>query len=133
MVMIHAMTMLPATPQRTAEERCAAPTPTMAPVMVCVVETGMPRNVARTTEIAAAGLGRKTAHRLQLGDALAHGLHDAPAAEQGAETDREETAHHHPIGKVVFGGGPTGDQQQPDDAHGLLRVVAPMAQRKGGR
>ena len=49
MVMIHAMTMLPATPQRTAEERCAAPTPTMAPVMVCVVETGMPKQVARPT------------------------------------------------------------------------------------
>ena len=31
-----------ATFQRTAETRRAAPTPTMAPVMVWVVETGMP-------------------------------------------------------------------------------------------
>ncbi len=46
MVTIQAMTMLPASPQRTAETRRAAPTPTMAPVMVCVVETGMPSQVA---------------------------------------------------------------------------------------
>src|SRR5262249_11728909 len=42
MVRIQAMTMLPATPQRTAPGLCTDPTPTMAPVMVCVVETGMP-------------------------------------------------------------------------------------------
>jgi hypothetical protein len=40
-VKIQAQTMLPATPQRTAEAR-TEPTPTMAPVMVCVVDTGMP-------------------------------------------------------------------------------------------
>ena len=34
--------MLLATFQRTAETRRAAPTPTIAPVMVWVVETGMP-------------------------------------------------------------------------------------------
>ena len=42
MVMIHAQTMRPATPHRTARLPRVAPTPTMAPVMVCVVETGMP-------------------------------------------------------------------------------------------
>src|SRR5437763_5195266 len=42
MVRIHAQTTRLATPQRTAERRRAAPTPTMAPVMVCVVDTGMP-------------------------------------------------------------------------------------------
>ena len=41
-VKIHAHTILPATPQRTAEVLRAAPTPTMAPVIVCVVDTGMP-------------------------------------------------------------------------------------------
>src|SRR6201999_2391749 len=35
-----------ATFQRTAETRRAAPTPTMAPVMVCVVDTGTPSQVA---------------------------------------------------------------------------------------
>lgn len=47
MVRIHAQMMLPATPQRTALARCVEPTPTMAPVMVCVVDTGMPSVVAR--------------------------------------------------------------------------------------
>lgn len=31
-----------ATPHRTAERRCVAPTQEMAPVIVCVVLTGMP-------------------------------------------------------------------------------------------
>ncbi|MCY1212276.1 hypothetical protein D3C87_801290 [compost metagenome] len=47
MVRTQAQTMFPATPQRTALARCVAPTPTMAPVMVCVVDTGMPSAVAR--------------------------------------------------------------------------------------
>ena len=42
MVRTQAQMMRRATPQRTAESRCTAPTPTMAPVMVCVVETGIP-------------------------------------------------------------------------------------------
>jgi hypothetical protein len=54
MVRTQAHTMRPATPQRTADRRRVAPTPTMAPVMVWVVETGMPRYVARYREMAAA-------------------------------------------------------------------------------
>src|SRR2546427_2645259 len=42
MVRIHAHTIRRATPQRTAESRWTAPTPTIAPVMVCVVLTGIP-------------------------------------------------------------------------------------------
>ncbi len=38
--------------QRTALARCVAPTPTMAPVMVCVVDTGMPSMVAVKSLIA---------------------------------------------------------------------------------
>jgi hypothetical protein len=45
MVKIQAQTMLPATPQRTADIFCAEPTPTMAPVMVWVVDTGTPSAV----------------------------------------------------------------------------------------
>src|SRR6478672_3787034 len=41
-VKIQAQTMLPATPQRTADARRVDPTPTMAPVIVCVVDTGTP-------------------------------------------------------------------------------------------
>ena len=52
MVRIQATTMLPATPQRTAEVRRAAPTPMIAPVMVWVVETGMPSCAAVTRMVA---------------------------------------------------------------------------------
>ena len=52
-VRIQAQTILPATPQRTAERRCIDPTPTMAPVMVCVVLTGIP-SLAVKNNIAAA-------------------------------------------------------------------------------
>ena len=41
MVTIQAMTMFPATPQRTADVPRVVPTPMMAPVMVWVVDTGM--------------------------------------------------------------------------------------------
>src|SRR3954454_14931629 len=51
-VITQATTMLLATPQRTAETRRAAPTPTMAPVIVCVVDTGTPSQVARNNVIA---------------------------------------------------------------------------------
>src|ERR671914_198 len=41
-VRIHAATMLPATPHRTAESRLAAPEPITAPEIVCVVDSGKP-------------------------------------------------------------------------------------------
>src|SRR5688500_20319155 len=52
MVSTHAHTTRPATPQRTADRRWVEPTPTMAPVMVWVVDTGMPSPVARNSVIA---------------------------------------------------------------------------------
>src|ERR1044071_686699 len=42
MVRIQAQTTRPATPHRTAESRWIEPTPTIAPVMVWVVDTGIP-------------------------------------------------------------------------------------------
>src|SRR5512132_648612 len=54
MVRTQAQTIRPATPQRTADSRRVEPTPTIAPVMVWVVETGTPRKVARYNEQAAA-------------------------------------------------------------------------------
>ena len=51
MVRIHAQTILPAIPQRTADTACVAPTPTIEPAIVCVVETGTPRLVAMKREI----------------------------------------------------------------------------------
>ena len=54
MVRIHAHTMRPATPQRTDENRSVAPTPLIAPAIVCVVETGMPKWDAMKREVAPA-------------------------------------------------------------------------------
>ena len=96
MVSTQAQTMRPATPQRTAEVLVTEPTPTIAPVMVCVVETGMPRPVASEQRDGAAGLGAEAADRLQLGDAHAHRLHDAPAARQRAEAHRGVARQHDP-------------------------------------
>jgi hypothetical protein len=42
-VIIQAQTRLMVTPHRTAERRFSIPTPIMDPVMVCVVDTGIPR------------------------------------------------------------------------------------------
>ena len=67
---------------------------------------------------------------LQLGDLLAHGLDDAPAAEHRAQADRDVAAPDHPgrRQRVAGAGVAGGDQQHPDDADGLLRVVAAVAQ-----
>ena len=54
MVRTQAQTMRPAMPQRTADSRRIDPTPMIAPVMVWVVLTGMPRCVAVNSEIAPA-------------------------------------------------------------------------------
>jgi len=48
MVRIQAQTMRPATPHFTALSRRVAPTPMIAPVIVWVVDTGMPPSVAPT-------------------------------------------------------------------------------------
>ena len=51
--------MRPATPHFTAESRFVAPTPMMAPVIVWVVETGMPPRVAPTSVSAPAVSAQK--------------------------------------------------------------------------
>lgn len=48
----HAHTMRLATPQRTHDRRRREPTPTIAPVIVCVVLTGTPNNEAINSEMA---------------------------------------------------------------------------------
>src|SRR5438876_10743431 len=59
MVRIQAHTIRPATPHRTADSRCAAPTPEIAPVIVCVVLTGMPKYEASEMVNAAPGSAQK--------------------------------------------------------------------------
>ena len=55
----HAHTILLARPQRTAERRFVAPTPTIAPVIVCVVLTGMPKRDAESMTSAPAVSAQK--------------------------------------------------------------------------
>src|SRR5687767_13014450 len=52
--MTQAITILLATFQRTADSLRAAPTPMIDPVIVCVVDTGMPSQVAPKSVIAPA-------------------------------------------------------------------------------
>jgi hypothetical protein len=52
-VNIHAQMIRPATPHLTALMRLSDPTPIMAPVMVCVVLTGMP-NAEEANKVTAA-------------------------------------------------------------------------------
>src|SRR5919109_5316775 len=52
MVTIHAQRIRPATPQRTADSRCSAPTPMIEPLIVCVVLTGMPATAVPMSVIA---------------------------------------------------------------------------------
>ena len=58
-VKIHAQIIFPATPQRTAESLLVEPTPTIAPVIVWVVLTGIPATVAPMIEHAAAASALK--------------------------------------------------------------------------
>ena len=87
-VSTQAQTIWPATPHRTADQRRVAPTPTIAPVMVWVVVTGMPKWVAKPISDGRARLGAEAADRLQLGDPRAHRLDDPPAAGERAQGDR---------------------------------------------
>src|SRR5205823_4059297 len=53
-VRIQAHTTRPATPHRTADRRWVEPTPTIAPVIVWVVETGIPLAAVKNSVAAAA-------------------------------------------------------------------------------
>src|ERR1700759_1613292 len=54
MVMIQAQTRLMVTPQRTADKRLVNPTPMIEPVMVCVVDTGIPKYCVKNKVMAPA-------------------------------------------------------------------------------
>ena len=59
MVRIHAQTIRRAMPQRTAERRLVVPTPIIAPVIVCVVLTGIPARAVPNRVIAPAASAQK--------------------------------------------------------------------------
>ena len=129
-VSTHAQTMRPATPHLTAEKRFAEPTPTIEPVIVCVVETGNAESGRTEERDRAGGLGAKALHGLELDDLGAHRLDDPPAAGQRSKCDRCAAASSTQRG--ISGNLPSGvmlqkppdDQHDGDYAHRLLSVVA---------
>ncbi len=80
--MIHAHTMRPAIPHRTALIRLVALTPMIAPVIVCVVLTGIPLNVARVIVSAPAVSAALPPTGRSLVMRLHHRVHDAPPAKE---------------------------------------------------
>ena len=125
MVRIQAQTIRRVTPQRTAERRRVAPTPTIAPVMVCVVLTWNSENGVANDGDPAGCLGREAAKGRKFGDALAHGFDDAPAARHGSATHRQVTADDDPErdGKFPADSGVKNaarDKRGGDDAHAFL-------------
>ncbi len=85
MVTIHAKTMRMAMPHLMPDSLRVAPTPMMAPVMVWVVETGMPE-VGQEQRGGPGRLGAEPADGLKLGDLHPHRLDDAPAAATSCPT-----------------------------------------------
>src|SRR6185437_7750863 len=65
-VRTQAHTIRVATPHRTAERRPVEPTPIMAPVMVCVVLTGMPLKARKKRVVAPAASAQKPPTGLSL-------------------------------------------------------------------
>ena len=134
-VRIHAQTIRPAMPQRTAERRVVAPTPTMAPVIVWVVLTGMPGHRGADEHERPGGLRAEAADRAQPGDPHAHRLDDPPAAGQRPQPDRRVRGQDDPQGdgelrSEVAGG----EEEARDDPHRLLGVVGAVPQAvEGGR
>ena len=100
MVKIHAQIMFPATPQRTAESLLVAPTPTIAPVIVWVVLTGIPATDAPIMAQAAAGFGAKTAHGTKFGNFSSHSFNNSPAAEHRSQSDDRVAHDNNPIGNI---------------------------------
>jgi hypothetical protein len=66
-VSVHAPTMLPQTPQRTADNRLAAPEPMIEPEVTCVVDSGYPAlEAARMAVASAAGAAKPWATSISM-------------------------------------------------------------------
>ena len=130
-VRIHAQTMRPATPQRTADRRRIDPTPMIAPVIVWVVLTGTPRCVAVNSEIAPAVSAAKppTGCSLVIFDPIVWMMRQPP--DSVPERDRGVRQQDHPQVDPERADVAAGEQHAGDDPHRLLRVVAAVAQAVG--
>ncbi len=76
----------------------------------------------------ASRLRRETAEGRKLGDALAHGLDDAPAAGHGAACHGKMAADNDPVWHVIAFEQSASDEGGGDDAHAFLRVVGTVAE-----
>jgi hypothetical protein len=86
-VKIHAQTILCAIGHRTADSRRTAPTPTIAPVIVWVVPTGTPRELAENSVIAPAVSAANPPTGWSLVMRIPIGVNDPPAAAQCSKGD----------------------------------------------
>ena len=133
MVRIHAQTIRPATPQRTADSRLIEPTPMIAPVIVCVVLTGTPRCVAVKSEIAPAVSAAKppTGCSLVIFDPIVWMMRQPPDSvperDRGVRRQDDPERNRMPSELEIA----AGEQHAGDDPHRLLRVVAAVAQAVG--
>ena len=112
----------------------------MAPVIVCVVLTGMPPKMVMTNVVAAPVSAQKPSTGRRRNDPLPHGLDNAPAAEQRPQPHRQVTGQYNLGGhfaRSVEGTSPVAGcyEQEEDYSHRLLRVVAAMAKtvQRGGQ
>ena len=100
MVMSHAIATFPATPQRTAEALRAAPAPITQPVIVCVVDTGMPSQELENSMIeppSSAHIGLRREHA----ELIASHARDGVLVAYGA---RDGTRH---VAQEIVAGGVT--------------------------
>src|SRR5262249_44057442 len=129
MVIIQAVTIPLATPQRTADTFFAAPTPMMQPVIVCVVDTGMPSSVAANNMIEPR-LSAAALHRCQPCNLAAHGANDAPAARKRTHSHCELAGNDYGERHMEFGTEITlRIEKHRNDAHCLLGIIAAVAER----
>jgi hypothetical protein len=108
----------------------------MAPVMVWVVDTGMPSWVAMKMASEPPVSAQKPPNGTQLGEPHAHGLHDPPTTRHGAEAHGSVARQNDPQRKLGAGGKglaqhPLRVEQHGDDSHGLLGIVAAMVEAEG--
>ena len=128
MVRTQATRMRRATPQRTPRAPWLEPTPMIALEMTWVVETGIPKWAVANRIDGGRRLGGEAVDRLELGDALAHRLHDPPAADRGPERQRRGRHDDDPGGTVDVGDDAGREQGEGDDAHRLLGVVGAVGE-----
>src|SRR5712664_598143 len=76
----------------------------------------------------ASSFGREAAKGIELGDALAHGLDDAPAARHGSPGNGQVAANDYPVGNDEGLEQASGHERRGDDAHAFLRVIGAVAE-----